>query len=87
MSDIGPGTWLECVDNGPTQYGEPTNLMVGALYCVSAIHTRACGRCKNCQPLILVGVGRPMYPCASRFRPIRDDEQKIERREVRRELV
>jgi hypothetical protein len=38
MSDLGPGDWVECVDNGPRPTGLPApELTVGSLYQVESL--------------------------------------------------
>ena len=36
-ADIGPGTWVECIDDRPNSLGEPVPLVLRAIYCVAAV--------------------------------------------------
>lgn len=100
MSDIGPGDWVECVDNSPRLASQPAGyslmralddyMLVGALYCVRRIWVD-----EEVGPLVeLVGVSTGRSPRAlerfgdgfhlSRFRPIRDGQERITREALRR---
>ena len=82
---IGPGDWVECIDATPSPYypehGAP--LVVGALYCIEAVVTSRRGAIN----FALVGVhlpskvGNRLVFAHWRFRPIRDGQERIVKKE------
>lgn len=87
MSDIGPGDWVECVNVTPFRGGfdDLARLMIGALYQVIVTDN-----IDGVDAVLLVGVRSNHWSGTfglDHFRPIRDDEQKIERYEVLGVLV
>lgn len=79
---IGPGDWVECIDDNPCpDYPTiPMPLVLGALYCIAEVDDEG---------YELVGV--PPFPLslyeicvgftARRFRPIRDGQERIVKKE------
>ena len=81
---IGPGDWVECIDASiPTSVPEGAqHLVLGALYCVDQIRTGSSGRVG----FVLRGMpktkrGRPVIYLTYRFRPIRDGQERIVKKE------
>lgn len=88
---IGPGDWVECIDATPSPnavfYADV--LVLGALYYVRKIHDKANGRSGVVTgPFYeLVGIeifapdGSPGSFAYNRFRPIRDGQERIVKKE------
>lgn len=81
---IGPGDWVECIDATPGV--NPPNvsyLVLGALYCIEAVITSP----RGAVIYGLVGMhqtglsGRRLAYSAWRFRPIRDGQERIAKKE------
>ena len=77
MSDIGPGDWVECVDDSLPDGDwddSPTPFMLGALYQIERLQVLPSGRPGCC----VIGI-EGCYRLA-RFRPIRDGQERITRK-------
>lgn len=80
MDAIGPGDWVECVDNVPhipTPIGGLERLVVGSLYTVKSVYLWAR------LPMVVLHEVRSDATCggyqASHFRPIRSDTSSLQR--------
>ena len=86
MSDIGPGTELEFI--GPLDGNEPEDgrLMIGAIYATRAVIEYEGDPCYRCRSGVFIRLtinnGHIYSPCV--FRPIRDGQERIERKAVKR---
>lgn len=80
MSAIGPGDWLECINDNVIPELAP--LVLGALYCVEALEEAEAGtECVGCGSGDYVDlVGMPKHPaavyCLCAFRPIGPGESE-----------
>jgi hypothetical protein len=84
MGDIGPGTELEFI--GPDELnGNQSGLMLGAVYVVREIIDPGdfCLICMRSWVNLDVGPFPYVY-CPCLFRPIRDGQERIERKAVKR---
>ena len=86
MTDIGPGTELEFI--GPDFHdGYASGLMVGAIYvCAKVVEAESeCDICRTVMPDIMLTVLTPFeFYCPCLFKPLRDGQERIERKAVKR---
>ena len=85
MTDIGVGTELEFI--GPDEFnGNQSGLMLGAIYVVRAVEDIPgdwCLLCNRARVDLDVGPFPHVYcPCV--FKPLRDGQERIERKAVKR---